>query len=143
MGIDLELLTDHKPGEMTYGPKLKPSARIERWVLRLQPFTFKVKYIPGKMVDVLSRLAEFRTEKARNVAEEYVWAIPELSVPKAMTVHEVELASKGDVELQIVRESIETFGLKCFIMFRNATIKVKSSLVIILKCVKVFGEMCK
>ena len=37
-GKDFELLTDHKPLEVIYGPRSKPSARIERWVLRLQPY---------------------------------------------------------------------------------------------------------
>ena len=41
-GQCFELLTDHKPLEAIYGPKSKPCARIERWVLRLQPYEFKV-----------------------------------------------------------------------------------------------------
>ena len=32
-GIQFELLTDHKLLEVIYSSKLKPSARIERWVL--------------------------------------------------------------------------------------------------------------
>ena len=34
-GIDFELIKDHKPLEVIYSPKSRPSARIERWVLRL------------------------------------------------------------------------------------------------------------
>ena len=42
-GHDFILVTDHKPLEVIYGSKnSKTSARIERWVLRLQPYTFKV-----------------------------------------------------------------------------------------------------
>ena len=37
-GITFELLTDHKPLEMIYSTRSKPSARIERWVLRLQQY---------------------------------------------------------------------------------------------------------
>ena len=57
-GLEFDLLTDHKPLEVIYGPKSRPSARIERWVLRLQSFAFKVVYIPGRqnIADVLSRL---------------------------------------------------------------------------------------
>ena len=45
-GIPFELVTDHKPLEVIYGPKSRPCARIERWVLRMQPYDFKVKYKP-------------------------------------------------------------------------------------------------
>ena len=39
------LIMDHKPLETVYGnPRPKPSARIERWVLILQPYNFKVEY---------------------------------------------------------------------------------------------------
>ena len=37
-GQCFELLTDHKPLEAVDGTKSKPCARIERWVLRLQPY---------------------------------------------------------------------------------------------------------
>ena len=35
-GREFELIIDHKPLEYTYAPRSKPSARIERWMLRLQ-----------------------------------------------------------------------------------------------------------
>ena len=40
-GRDCELETDHKPLEYMYSQKSKPSARVERWVLRLQAYDFK------------------------------------------------------------------------------------------------------
>ena len=47
-GANFTLITDHKPLEVIYGsPKSKPSARIERWVLRLQPYDFAVVYKSG------------------------------------------------------------------------------------------------
>ena len=45
--LHLELVTDHKPLEVIYGPKSRPCARVERWVLRMQPYKFKVRYQPG------------------------------------------------------------------------------------------------
>eukprot|EP00794_Sanderia_malayensis_P019335 gene19335-biopygen16222 len=46
-GHSFTLETDHKPLEIIYGSaKSKPCARIERWVLRLQPYDFNVKYKP-------------------------------------------------------------------------------------------------
>ena len=57
-GQTFDLVTDHKPLEVIYGPRSKPSARIERWVLRLQPYDFKVVHIKGRdnIADSLSRL---------------------------------------------------------------------------------------
>ena len=42
-GVPFDLVTDHKPLEVIYGPRSKACARIERWVLRMQPYKFKVK----------------------------------------------------------------------------------------------------
>jgi len=47
-GRDFDLETDHKPLEYIYSPKLKPSTRVKRLVLRLQAYHFKVVYRPGK-----------------------------------------------------------------------------------------------
>ncbi len=52
------LITDHKPLEVIYGSATsKPSARIEGWVLRLQPYAFKIQYKQGSEnpADYLSR----------------------------------------------------------------------------------------
>ena len=65
-GVDFTLLTDNKPLEVIYSTSSRNSARIERWVLRLQPYRFRVQYVPGKqnIADSLSRLTgkdELRT----------------------------------------------------------------------------------
>ncbi|CAC5405119.1 unnamed protein product [Mytilus coruscus] len=71
-GKEFILVTDHKPLEVIYSPKSKPPARIERWAMRLQPYTFKVKYKPGPQnaADCLSRLSQVQDETTgRNIAE--------------------------------------------------------------------------
>ena len=57
-GMKFDLVNDHKPLEAIYGPRSKPCARIERWVLRMQPYDFHVVHIPGtqNIADPLSRL---------------------------------------------------------------------------------------
>ena len=47
-GIDFEVITDHKALEILYSPKGKPAARILRWYIRLLPYSFVVKYSPGR-----------------------------------------------------------------------------------------------
>lgn len=58
-GRSFELVTDHKPLETIFGPKSKPCARIERWVLRLQSYKYTITYQTGKsnIADPLSRLS--------------------------------------------------------------------------------------
>ena len=60
-GMRFDLVTDHKPLEVIYGPCSKPSARIERWVIRLQPYDFRVVYAPGQ-----SNVAEFQEYCVQN-----------------------------------------------------------------------------
>ncbi|KAJ8333769.1 hypothetical protein SKAU_G00410880 [Synaphobranchus kaupii] len=109
-GRQFTLVTDHKPLEVIYGPHSKPCARIERWVLRLQPYDFKVLYIPGKqnIADSLSRLLgeTAKRERHNHGSDEYVRFVAVSATPKALTTREVEEASATDPELIEVREAI-------------------------------------
>jgi hypothetical protein len=69
------LYPDHKPLELIYAnPLSKPPARIERWILRLQQYDFKVVYKAGKdnPADFLSRHPLPGKAKESNLADEYV-----------------------------------------------------------------------
>lgn len=58
LGISFELETDHRPLETLFTATSRPTARIERWMLRIQAFKFKVVYRKGSanLADPLSRL---------------------------------------------------------------------------------------
>ena len=66
-GHKVSVVTDHKPVQLIWSnPSSKPSARIERWGLRLQPYDVEVVYRPGKdnPADYMSRHPEAGTSPA-------------------------------------------------------------------------------
>lgn len=109
-GSYFTLVTDHKPLEVIYGSaSSKPSARIERWVLRLQPYAFSVVYKPGKdnPADFLSRHPTLESASRHAfTADEYVNLLALSAVPKAMTMSEIQRATDADKELQSLRAAI-------------------------------------
>ncbi|CAB3981067.1 Hypothetical predicted protein [Paramuricea clavata] len=107
-------LTDHKPLEVIYSKTHKPSARIERWVLRLQNYDFTVEYLPGpeNIADTLSRLIPVKLESSVNVADQYVRFIAENAAPIAVPIQEIEEVSACDVELSLVRNAVQSGKLK-------------------------------
>ena len=90
-------------------PKSKPPARIERWNLRIQDFDFDVVYTDGNTnpSDFLSRHPCPETDnKHETSAENYVNFITTHAVPKAMTLKEIQDATKNDETLQHLAEII-------------------------------------
>lgn len=105
-GKEFELVTDHKPLETIFGPKSKPCARIERWVLRLQSYKYKVKYEPGKnnIADSLSRLCKIQSPS--EYRDNYVQNIVEQSKPAAVSLQEIIEYSRQDPEIQKIKKGI-------------------------------------
>lgn len=114
IGTEFELLTDHKPLQFIFKPNSKPCARVERWMLRLQPFNYKVRYIPGQnnIADALSRLLpETSMSEEKNDflnTEEYVKYVASEATPVALSTRDIEEASKTDRDMKEIRDSLKT-----------------------------------
>lgn len=113
-GRTFELVTDHKPLETIFGPKSKPCARIERWVLRLQSYQYKVIYKPGKsnIADPLSRLlpVSHSTEPTAlsRKADNYVNWIIAKAEPKAIKLSEIDGESQSDETIEAVKGALDS-----------------------------------
>ncbi|XP_062568299.1 uncharacterized protein K02A2.6-like [Saccostrea cucullata] len=109
-GLEFEIWTDHKPLTYIFSPKSKPPARIERWILRLQPYKYKIVYIPGpkNAADALSRLSQNQACRIRHIADEYAHFIADNAVPKALTIQEVRQKTSEDRELVEIMRRIKT-----------------------------------
>jgi transposase InsO family protein len=124
-GRKFELETDHKPLEVIYGRKSKPSARIERWVLRLQGYEYNVVYRPGKsnIADCLSRLNRGSNTDDSGEKEDVVRFVARDSEPVAMSIREIEIESAKDEELSSVRQYIQMGNWKDCKMLSYSAIK--------------------
>lgn len=115
LGKTFDLVTDCKVLELLFSKRSKPCARIERWVLRLQMFEYRVVYVAGKdnVADTLSRLA-VREAKPFDVTEEII--IHEVSMyaagSAALTWQEITESTNIDSEMQLVLETLETGHLQ-------------------------------
>ena len=109
-GLEFSLVTDHKPLEVIYGKYSKPSARIERWVLHLQPYNFRVVYRSGRdnIADALSRLSQQQGPPPKCEAEEYVRFIAKQAVPQAISIQEIEKESDKDPDLEAIRQAVQS-----------------------------------
>ena len=79
-------------------------------MLRLQPYNFVVKHIPGKenIADSLCRLNGVKGVSINNDAEEYIRHVAENATPMVMSIQEIERESDVDAELSQLRKCIRT-----------------------------------
>ena len=103
-----DLVTDHEALKVIYSRKSKPSARIERWVLRLQPYNYDVSYVPSRknIADALSRLTKIPASDQSLQDDGYVRLVALHAVPTALRIKEIERVSAQDSELQAVRNCL-------------------------------------
>ena len=127
-GAPFVLHTDHKPLELIYAnPLSKSPARIERWILQLQEYDFKVVYKAGKdnPADFLSQHPLPVNRNKPNVADEYVNFITVAAVPTALTLNDITKAMQEDTALCALRDAIQTG------YWPNCRLKMKSRLTFI------------
>ena len=116
LGRKFALITDHKPLEIIYSTKSKPSARIERWVLRLQPYNFRVQYVRGcsNIADALSRLPTQDSTSEHAAAKQFVdfvRFITTATAPCAIPIKEIERESETDPELRVIWSALQKNAL--------------------------------
>ena len=111
-GGHFTLHTDCKPVELILNnAKSRPPARIERWNLRLQEYHFSTVHTKGQdnPSDFLSRHPSPEVSSVEEEsAEQYVKFIATHSTPKAMSLAEIQQATKTDKTLQKLIELIRT-----------------------------------
>ena len=111
-GKPLTVYTDHKPLTSIFSnPLSRPTPRIERWSLRLQPYQPTILYAPGpdNPADYSSRHPRKHTQttsREEKVAEEYINFISQNATPIAIDLEEVKRETLNDHTLQRVIESI-------------------------------------
>ena len=112
LGAHFTVITDHKPLISIFNkPTSSLSARMERWMLRKQPYDFTVTYQPGadNAADYLSRHPEQGGPcKQAEVADEYVRYVSCQSVPKSLSPEEIAAETTKDKDLQEVIKGITT-----------------------------------
>ena len=109
-GRDFELETDYKPLECIFRSRSKPSARIERCVLRLQCHNYRVVYRPGQthLADALSRLNQSDPKDSSCEKEDVGRFVAQESTPIGLSPREIERESADDPELASVRHYVQT-----------------------------------
>ena len=87
--------------KVIYSRKSKPSARIERWVLRLQPYNYQVCFVSSRknIADALSRLTKIIASNQSQDDDEYVCMVALHVAPAALKIKGIERISPEDPEL--------------------------------------------
>lgn len=114
-GLEFTLFTDHKTLEFIFHGKhqtgKRACTRAEAWSLRLQPYHFTVKYLPGSknIADPLSRLCNQEDKPFDEASELFLYAIEsEERDLKAVSMEEIASETRSDGVLQKVLKAIES-----------------------------------
>ena len=112
LGHQFELDTDHKPLEVIFGNPISiPPARVQHWMLRLQEYSFTVRFKKGihNPVDWMSKHPlEYNPGSNQNCANRSVNLLSFHIVLKTMTCQEIANHTEKDKTLGLVRDAIKT-----------------------------------
>lgn len=109
IGKEFDLFVDNKAVELIFGnPRAKVCARIERRSLRLLPFKFKIKHIPGinNIADYISRHATQEIKRGVDSVEEYVNMVVDYNLPFHIIMESIIQATNADVILNKVKSML-------------------------------------
>ena len=83
-------MRDHEVLKVIYSRKSKSSARIERWVLRLQPYNYQVCYVPSRrnVADALSILKKIPGSDRSLQDDRYARLVALHAVPAALRIRD-------------------------------------------------------
>lgn len=111
-GLRFIIYTDHKTLEYIFEGKHRDGkracSRAESWALRLQPYTFKMKYVPGSrnISDILSRLCTESSSPFDEGSQHFLFAVGE--GPSAITLDEIRNETGTDETLSAVIKALDT-----------------------------------
>jgi len=109
LGINVTIETDNKPIVSFFDKKIDSlPIRIQRWMLHLQPYQFKIKHISGKqnvLADMMSRNPDENTlsSVAENDKSLVCLILKDIPINESTIIKETE----KDGNLQILRKAIE------------------------------------
>ena len=112
LGTPFTVWTDHKPLVHIFNkPTASLSVRLERWLIRMQPFQATIKYLSGPEngADYLSRHPNTKNIcEAVKPTERYVHFIAQNARPIALSAEEMEEETEKDKECQMIKEALKT-----------------------------------
>ncbi|KAG7157977.1 hypothetical protein Hamer_G014843 [Homarus americanus] len=93
-------MTDQRALTTIFSPKGKPSARILRWILRMQQYDFKVQHMKGSdnPADILSRQPlpfDAQISLEEKLAEGFINYVVANGIPKAMALRNSRRIGEG------------------------------------------------
>ena len=138
IGKKFELNVDNKPIQLIFGnPKAKTCARIERWSLRLIPFNFKIKHIPGisNKADYISRHAIQEVKKGSDYVEEYINSVVDYNMSLNVRLESLIQATLEDemlnkVKIMLKNETCDDDSLKPFYNIRTELLVTSDGLIL-------------
>ena len=115
-GMDFTVYTERRPLERVFSSSHDTiSPRIQKWVLKLQSYTFSVKYKPGSSnpADVLSiptirESNDTPRDDITSETEQFISNLTDSCLPIALTKQELQQAAQQDEIFQQVRQCLQT-----------------------------------